>query len=103
MMKMNVRSPRVLTALAALLLVGSAVHLAGQGPVAETAASIPRILMPEFKKLVEQNAVLVIDVRDPQSYQMGHIPGAVLIQTGSLEAKAAELKSEKRPIVTYCL
>ena len=54
-----------------------------------------RIPMTEFKKLQADNNVLVIDVRDQQSYELGHIPGARSIPLGSLlePARVAELKA----------
>ena len=45
---------------------------------------------------------LIRDVRDEQSYVMGHIPGAILIPLEQIEQKAATLKGEPRLIVTYC-
>ena len=63
-----------------------------------------RISMTEFKKLLSDDKVLVIDVRDPQSYAVGHIPGARSIPLGSLlePARVAELKATTKPIVLYC-
>ena len=63
-----------------------------------------RISMAEFKKLQAENKVIVIDVRDAQSYELGHIPGARSIPLGSLLAPAhvTELKATTKPIVLYC-
>ena len=60
--------------------------------------------MAEFKKLLAANTVLVIDVRDAQSFATGHIPGARSIPLGSLlePARVAELKAAKKEIVLYC-
>jgi rhodanese-related sulfurtransferase len=58
----------------------------------------------EFKKLLAASAVVVVDVRDDESYKAGHIPGAILV-TGEdvAEGNGAErLRNERRPIVTYC-
>ena len=63
-----------------------------------------RIEIAEFKSLQAAKKVLVVDVRDDQSFAAGHIPGAINIPLG--EEERAEhfkrLKAEKRPIVTYC-
>ena len=71
---------------------------------AQPAAMPQRIPMAEFKNLHAQNKVLVIDVRDAQSFSTGHIPGARSIPLGSLLAPAhvAELKATTKPIVLYC-
>jgi SAM-dependent methyltransferase len=63
-----------------------------------------RIGVDEFKKLLAASAVVVVDVRDDESYKAGHIPGAILV-TGEdvAEGNGAErLRNERRPIVTYC-
>jgi len=44
---------------------------------------------------------LLLDVRQPEEYQAGHIPGATLIPLGELEARQGELDRSKN-IITYC-
>ena len=51
---------------------------------------------------MEKNAVLVIDVRDPDSYAKGHIPGAVNVDYTMVFKQADRFKGETRTIVTYC-
>ena len=67
-------------------------------------AGPPRIAMAEFKKLQAENKVLVIDVRDAQSFATGHIPGARSIPLATLlePANLADLKGSKKEIVLYC-
>lgn len=63
-----------------------------------------RIGVDDFKRLDKAGEVLVVDVRDPQSYRQGHLPGAVLMTPEELstEEGRARLRNEKRTIVTYC-
>jgi rhodanese-related sulfurtransferase len=61
-----------------------------------------RMPLEEFQKLYAAGKVLVVDVRGEQPYQQGHIPGAIWIPTDAVAGKLADLKDEKRPIVTYC-
>ncbi|HJR61140.1 MAG TPA: methyltransferase domain-containing protein [Vicinamibacterales bacterium] len=63
-----------------------------------------RIPVDEFKRLAAAGGVLVLDVRDPQSYQQGHLPGALLMTPEELSKPegAAKLKGERRLIVAYC-
>lgn len=91
-----VRLTAVLLTLLALAAPAAAQEAASAAP--------PRIPMAEFKKLLAANTVLVIDVRDVQSYAAGHIPGAKSIPLGSLlePAHVAELKAAKKEIVLYC-
>jgi len=43
----------------------------------------------------------LLDVRQPEEYEAGHIPGAMLIPLGELEARQEELEQDKK-IITYC-
>jgi 3-mercaptopyruvate sulfurtransferase SseA len=73
------------------------VPLAAQG-----IRGVPRISIDEVKALMAKKQVLVIDVRDPQSYINGHIPGARHIVMADVLNYVEELQKEKRMIVTYC-
>ena len=59
--------------------------------------------MAEFTKL-PPSEVLLLDVRDPQSYRRGHLPGAVLMTPEELATPQgqATLRGEARLIVAYC-
>ncbi len=49
---------------------------------------VKTIGMEEYRKLVENpGAALIIDVREPQEYAAGHVPGAINIPRGVLEFK----------------
>ena len=64
--------------------------------------AVPRITIDELKVLMEQKAVVVLDVREPGSFQKGRIPGAINIDYTEVLAKAGQLAGEKRTIVAYC-
>jgi rhodanese-related sulfurtransferase len=85
-----------------LILAYCLVAIASTSLAAQQAAD--RMDLAEFQKLHAAKKVLVVDVRDAQSFANGHIPGAINIPLGTEEqaAQAAKLKAEKRPIVTYC-
>ena len=61
-----------------------------------------RIDWSEFKKLYDSKQVAVVDVRDPISFEAGHIPGALSVPLSQVEPRAAELKKLGKPIVLYC-
>jgi rhodanese-related sulfurtransferase len=42
----------------------------------------------------------LVDVRQPQEYEHGHLPGAQLIPVGELEGRLEELNSDK-PTIAY--
>jgi rhodanese-related sulfurtransferase len=91
---------RVLAVLS--LAVSILAPLAAQG---DDTANAPRIPIAEFRQLMVSGKVLVVDVRDAQSYVTGHIPGA---QSAPLDTLLAPktldvLKTAgSRPIVLYC-
>jgi rhodanese-related sulfurtransferase/rubrerythrin len=58
----------------------------------------------EVKSLLNKDkkgGFLLLDVRQPEEYEAGHIPGAMLIPLGELEARREELERGKK-IITYC-
>lgn len=69
---------------------------------AQAMRKVPRIAIDELKPLMERKSVLVIDVRDPSSFEAGHIPGAVNIDYVNMPQRARDYLQEKRTIVTYC-
>jgi rhodanese-related sulfurtransferase len=82
-------------ALAILLLSGAALS-------AQAIRNVPRITIDELKALMDQQAVLLIDVRDPESFAKGRIPGAVNVDYTQVLKEAGKFTGEKRTIVTYC-
>jgi rhodanese-related sulfurtransferase len=56
---------------------------------------------PEARKLVAAGARL-LDVRSPQEYAGGHLPGAVNIPVQELDRRLAELGPRDGALVTYC-
>ena len=56
--------------------------------VANAKKTIKTVNMAEFKAMYDKKDVgLLIDVRDPNEYAGGHIPGAVNVSRGTLEFK----------------
>jgi len=71
---------------------------------ASTAAQhdVRRLELPEFQKLHAAGKILVVDVRDEDSFANGHIPGAINIPLGTEDRRLERLRTERRPIVAYC-
>jgi len=72
------------------------------GTSQESEAAAARITLAEFKRLFDQNAVIVLDVRNDEAYKAGHFPGAILVPLETVSSRAAEWKGARKPIVTYC-
>ncbi|NBD28361.1 rhodanese-like domain-containing protein [Paenibacillus glycinis] len=54
-----------------------------------------------FDKLKEGQSSKVIDVRSPEEFEQGHIPGAQNIPIDQLSDRISEIPIEQ-PIITYC-
>lgn len=80
--------------------------------VAHARRRIREIPAEELDNLLEDNeAVLVVDVREPAEFARGHIPGAILIPRGTLEGAACPTSPHRaeplcsahgRLVVVYC-
>lgn len=59
-----------------------------------------RISIQQAKELIEAEATIV-DIRDPQSFQMGHIEGATLLDNNSLES-FLQNTAKDTAVLVYC-
>jgi rhodanese-related sulfurtransferase/rubrerythrin len=50
----------------------------------------------------EPETFTLLDVRQPEEYAEGHLPGARLIPVGELHARIAEVPRTGRPTIVYC-
>jgi rhodanese-related sulfurtransferase/DNA-binding transcriptional ArsR family regulator len=55
----------------------------------------------QLLKMMREGAVTVLDVRPPDEFALGHVPGAVNIPLRALKERLAEI-SPDREIVAYC-
>jgi len=61
-----------------------------------------RIAFDVFKKRRTEGSIAVVDVRSEEEFIAGHIPGAIWIQLSDLSSHVEQLRSLRKPIVTYC-
>lgn len=55
----------------------------------------------ELVRRIQDNSIVLLDVRPPDEFAQGHLPGAINIPVGELERRLAELP-RGREIVAYC-
>lgn len=55
----------------------------------------------ELIQRVENDEVIVVDVRPPEEYQKGHIPGAISLPLAELKTNSPDLPKDKQ-VVAYC-
>ena len=86
-----------------LLLFSLLLLLAGcSGNTADS--SYQQITQEEAKEMMDTQNVVILDVREQNEYDGGHIPGAVLLPVGTIdEAVAAEVIPDKdSTVLVYC-
>ena len=69
-----------------------------------TDSSYQQITQEEAKEMMDTQNVVILDVREQNEYDGGHIPGAVLLPVGTIdEAAAAEVIPDKdSTVLVYC-
>jgi len=73
--------------------------------LAEAAAKVPFMSLAELKSRVESgdNDLVVLDVREREAYESGHVPGARLLPRGQLELRVnQDLPDPTRRILACC-
>lgn len=81
--------------------------LTGCGGTSSNASSedgYQQISQEEAKEMMDTQDVIILDVREQDEYDSGHIPGAALLPVGTIdEETAAEVISEKdSTVLVYC-
>jgi rhodanese-related sulfurtransferase len=69
----------------------------------EARAQIREVSPAEAKKILDaKEGVVFLDVREPNEWNLGRIPGAVHLPRGNLESKLEGMVDRSRKIVVYC-
>lgn len=55
-----------------------------------------RVTIAEAKEMMAGDETVVIDVRNPDEYRSGHVPGASLIPVNSVFQRSGELPTDKK-------
>ena len=87
----------------ALLLV-SGCGTDGKSDTESGKAAVISINAEEAKaKLDSDDSIILLDVRTPEEYREGHIPGAKLLPVNDIEAKAeTEIPEKSATYIVYC-
>src|SRR6202051_1312686 len=73
--------------------------------LSEAAAAVPFMSLSELRGCLEsrKDGLIVLDVRERDAFEDGHIPGAQLLPRGQLELRVNEERTDPtRRILTYC-
>ena len=105
--------PFILIGVGVLLVIGVLAYVMINGAGNNTAQApqatlqetpidqIQRVSLANAKAAFDSQSATFVDVRDVQSYNQGHIPGAVNIPLAELESHLNELNPNQW-IITYC-
>ena len=64
---------------------------------------IEKITPAEAIRLLDSGKARAVDVREPDEYAVGHIPGALLLPLGQITDRAQEVLPDKEaPWLVYC-
>ena len=73
--------------------------------VQEARKLVTELSPADIHQRLQTPGTLIIDVREPDEYRQGHVPGAINIPRGMLEFRISgepTLQNLERPIVVYC-
>ena len=55
-----------------------------------------------LQQIIQQSEPLIIDVREPFEFEMGHVDGAKNIPLGQIPGHIDEFRTVEKPIIFYC-
>jgi rhodanese-related sulfurtransferase len=75
----------------------------GADLIAEAKTRIKEVSPPESMKLKEEDpSVVFLDVREPNEWNLGRVPGAVFIARGNIESRVEATIPRDKKIIIYC-
>lgn len=78
--------------------------------VADALQTVPEATPEEVNRMIDEGGHVLLDVREPEEFAAGHLPGAFNVPRGFLEVKAdldhpkrdARLANRDQKIIAYC-
>src|SRR5437016_12179517 len=75
----------------------------GADLIAEAKTRIKEVTPAESMKLKEDDpSIVFLDVREPNEWNLGRIPGALFIARGNIESRVAATIPRDKTIIIYC-
>lgn len=87
-----------------ILLTALTLTACGQVEEKKQEAGYMNISVQEAKELMDtQQDYIILDVREQDEYDQGHIPGAILIPYGQIKEQAQQVLTDKSALIlVYC-
>lgn len=71
--------------------------------LAKTKKEIREVSVNDVNARIQSNGVSVLDVREKDEWDEGHLPGATFLPRGFLEGRIEKTVPEKdQPVIVYC-
>lgn len=78
-------------------------HKTAKQLIAEAKDQVSEISVDQLKSLdLAEDKVVLVDVREQNEWNLGHIPGAIHIGRGILESNIEQRVDRERRVVLYC-
>lgn len=78
-------------------------HKTGQDLIDEAKQQIEQVTPEQVRDMQARNErVVYLDVREPNEWNLGHLPHAVHLPRGNLEGKVEGLIDRNQRVVIYC-
>ena len=75
----------------------------GQDLIDEAKQQIEQVTAEQVRDMqARKEPVVYLDVREPNEWNLGHLPGAVHLPRGNLEGKVEGLIDRDKKVVIYC-
>lgn len=79
------------------------IFLIAAGPISLRMHGVKNANAAQTVQLINRENGVVVDVREPQEFQSGHIPNAINLPLSSLKTRTQDLERHKsKPIVMAC-
>ena len=74
----------------------------GADLINEAKSRITEVSPEDAQTMLGDNNTVFLDVREPNEWNLGHVPGAVHIPRGQMEGKVEASVDRDRRVVIYC-
>ena len=86
------------------VVLASLLVMTGCGRTGTVENTYQQISQQEAKEMMDTQQVIILDVREQEEYDSGHIPGAVLLPVGTIteDTAAAVIPEKDAAVLVYC-
>lgn len=68
----------------------------GMSPIINTMSAVEQVSAMDWESWVRANGAVILDVREPDEWELGTLPGATMISQGEIIQRIGEVPKEKK-------